>query len=92
MRRGLVSVVVAAVFCARTTAQLPGIKTQRASVWLPFTEDGFPLPNLNRQSKQQAIAAAIAVDQFNARNGSIVKEFSELPKECDAFPAFQLIV
>ena len=88
MRRGLVSVVVAAVFCARTTAQLPGIKTQRASVWLPFTEDGFPLPNLNRQSKQQAIAAAIAVDQFNARNGSIVKEFSELPKECDAFPAF----
>ena len=52
MRRALVGVVLAAVSCARTTAQLPGIKTQRASVWLPFTEDGFPLPNLNRQSKQ----------------------------------------
>ena len=38
MRRALVGVVLAAVSCARTTAQLPGIKTQRASVWLPFTD------------------------------------------------------
>jgi len=86
MRASLVGVVLAAVSCARTTAQIgmPPLNpfSHRASVWLPFTDDGLPMPTLNRQSKQQAIAAAMAAAQFNARNGSIVKEFSQLPPWC----------
>ena len=47
----------------------------RASLWLPFSEGDI-------QSRQWTVAAKIAADQFNARNGSIVPDFAELPPTC----------
>ena len=65
MRRALVGVVLAAVSCARTTAQLPGIKTQRASVWLPFQHLGrgdYPRTVLDAPVLAVVAARALAAE------------------------------
>ena len=83
MRRyALVGVLVAALSCARQATAWDytcwDCVAFRASLWLPFSEGDI-------QSRQWAVAAKMAADQFNARNGSIVAEFAELPPECSTF-------
>ena len=77
MRRHALLGVLAALSCARqTTAQCPRDCIDfRASLWLPFAKRDI-------QSRQWAVAAKMAADQFNARNGSIVAEFAKLPPAC----------
>ena len=76
MRRHALLGVLAAISCARQTTawdyQCWDCVAFRASLWLPFSEGDI-------QSRQWAVAAKMAADQFNARNGSIVAEFSKLP-------------
>jgi len=71
--------VLAAISCARPTTawdQCPRDCIDfRASLWLPFAKRDI-------QSRQWAVAAKMAADQFNARNGSIVAEFAKLPPAC----------
>ena len=80
MRRyALVGVLVAALSCARQATAWDytcwDCVAFRASLWLPFSKGDV-------QSRQWAVAAGMAADQFNARNGSIVAEFAELPPDC----------
>ena len=79
MRRHALLGVLAAISCARQTTAWDytcwDCVAFRASLWLPFSEGDI-------QSRQWAVAAGMAADQFNARNGSIVAEFAELPPDC----------
>ena len=80
MRRyALVGVLVAALSCARQATAWDytcwDCVAFRASLWLPFSKGDV-------QSRQWAVAAKMAADQFNARNGSIVAEFAKLPPAC----------
>ena len=81
MRRHALLGVLAAISCARPTTAWDetcwkcGVSGFRASLWLPFAKRDI-------QSRQWAVAAKIAADQFNARNGSIVPDFAELPPTC----------
>ena len=81
MRRHALLGVLAAISCARPTTAwdetcwICGESGFRASLWLPFSEGDI-------QSRQWAVAAKMAADQFNARNGSIVPDFAELPPTC----------
>ena len=79
MRRHALLGVLAAISCARPTTawdyQCWDCVTFRASLWLPFSKGDV-------QSRQWAVAAKMAADQFNARNGSIVAEFAKLPPAC----------
>ncbi|CAH0374754.1 unnamed protein product [Pelagomonas calceolata] len=80
MRRHALLGVLAAISCARPTTAWDGKcwkcwESFRASLWLPFSEGDI-------QSRQWAVAAKMAADQFNARNGSIVAEFAEVPPAC----------
>ena len=79
MRRHALLGVLAAISCARPTMawdyQCWDCVAFRASLWLPFSKGDV-------QSRQWAVAAGMAADQFNARNGSIVAEFAELPPDC----------
>ena len=81
MRRHALLGVLAAISCARPTTawdqQCPRDCIDfRASLWLPFAKRDI-------QSRQWAVAAKMAADQFNARNGSIVAEFAKLPPACE---------
>ena len=71
--------VLAAISCARQATAWDytcwDCVAFRASLWLPFSEGDI-------QSRQWAVAAKMAADQFNARNGSIVAEFAKLPPAC----------
>ena len=76
MRRHALLGVLAAISCARQTKakddQCPRDCIDfRASLWLPFAKRDI-------QSRQWAVAAKMAADQFNARDGSIVAEFANL--------------
>ena len=77
MRRHALLRVLAAISCARQTTAWDyrcwDCVAFRASLWLPFAKGDV-------QSRQWAVAAGMAADQFNARNGSIVAEFAKLPK------------
>ena len=80
MRRyALVGVLVAALSCARQATAWDytcwDCVAFRASLWLPFSKGDV-------QPRQWAVAAKMAADQFNARNGAIVAEFAELPPAC----------
>ena len=82
MRRHALLGVLAALSCARQATASDdkcyckgGNFLFRASLWLPFSEGDI-------QSRQWTVAAKIAADQFNARNGSIVAEFAKLPPAC----------
>ena len=79
MRRHALLSVLAAISCARQTTAWDytcwDCVAFRASLWLPFSEGDI-------QSRQWAVAAKMAADQFNARNGSIVAEFAKLPPAC----------
>ena len=79
MRRHALLGVLAAISCARPTMawdyQCWDCVAFRASLWLPFAKGDV-------QSRQWAVAAGMAADQFNARNGSIVAEFAKLPPDC----------
>ena len=71
--------VLAAISCARQATAWDytcwDCVAFRASLWLPFSKGDV-------QSRQWAVAAKMAADQFNARNGSIVAEFAKLPPAC----------
>ena len=77
MRRHALLGVLAAISCARPTMawdyQCWDCVAFRASLWLPFSKG-------DTRSRQWAVAAKMAAEQFNARNGSIVAEFAKLPK------------
>ncbi len=79
MRRHALLGVLAAISCARQATAWDytcwDCVAFRASLWLPFSEGDI-------QSRQWAVAAKMAADQFNARNGSIVAEFAKLPPAC----------
>ena len=80
MRRHALLGVLAAISCARPTTAWDETcwkcwESFRASLWLPFAAEDI-------QSRQWAVAAKMAADQFNARNGSIVAEFAEVPPTC----------
>ena len=79
MRRHALLGVLAAISCARQTTawdyQCWDCVTFRASLWLPFSKG-------DTRSRQWAVAAKMAAEQFNARNGSIVAEFAKLPQTC----------
>ena len=79
MRRHALLGVLAAISCARQATAWDytcwDCVAFRASLWLPFSKGDV-------QSRQWAVAAKMAADQFNARNGSIVAEFAELPPAC----------
>ena len=79
MRRHALLGVLAAISCARPTTAWDetcwDCSTFRASLWLPFSKG-------DTRSRQWAVAAKIAAEQFNARNGSIVAEFAKLPLTC----------
>ena len=81
MRRHALLGVLAAISCARPTTawddKCPKYDCTNfhTSLWLPFAAEDI-------QSRQWAVAAKMAADQFNARNGSIVAEFAEVPPTC----------
>ena len=79
MRRHALVGVLAALSCARQATAWDytcwDCVAFRASLWLPFSKGDV-------QSRQWAVAAKMAADQFNARNGSIVAEFAKLPPAC----------
>ena len=79
MRRHALLGVLAAISCARQATAWDytcwDCVAFRASLWLPFSKGDV-------QSRQWAVAAKMAADQFNARNGSIVAEFAKLPPAC----------
>ena len=71
--------VLAAISCAHQATAWDSTcwdcSTFRASLWLPFSKG-------DTRSRQWAVAAKMAAEQFNARNGSIVAEFAEVPPTC----------
>ena len=75
MRRHALLGVLAAISCARQTTAWDDtcwdFNSVRASLWLPFSKG-------DTRSRQWAVAAKMAADQFNARDGSIVAEFANL--------------
>ena len=79
MRRHALLGILAAISCARPTTAWDetcwDFSTFRASLWLPFSKG-------DTRSRQWAVAAKMAAEQFNARNGSIVPDFAELPPTC----------
>ena len=74
MRRALIIAALAAAPRGGHAARI------RVSLFLPLTYEDGTVPQ-NATTRSIGIAAVMAADQFNARNGSLVKEFET---RCDA--------